>query len=329
MTPKSIHRMAPYHLNAIQQQCHKSIRQISSLDATLQIGDIAPDLRLPYFTYQDLTVHYILEHFRKTQKKLLSYSMYTPRRLEQRWHRQQHYYEKVAGVFTMSDWLRNYLIENNLVPPDKIYTVHAGINVQPSPLQEKDRIIVPDIHSEKMIMFIGRDFERKGGYSLLRAFEILRHRYHSSVTLVIAGPSTPGAIGLNKGLPEKVQFLGDAPYSILAHYLSKADVFCMPSHFEAFGIVFVEALSAGVPCIGRNCYAMPEIIRHGDNGYLLSSEADVSDEPELLCDLLIQSLDNSNMRTRVWNNRANIAQYYSWQRVANDMATAIQQSINR
>ena len=46
------------------------------------------------------------------------------------------------------------------------------------------------------------------------------------------------------------------------------DVFCMPSYFEAYGLVFVEALTFGLPCIGRNCYEMPYFIEEGKTGLL-------------------------------------------------------------
>ena len=48
------------------------------------------------------------------------------------------------------------------------------------------------------------------------------------------------------------------------------DVFCMPSYFEAYGLVFVEALTFGLPCIGRNCYEMPYFIEDGKTGLLLN-----------------------------------------------------------
>ena len=46
----------------------------------------------------------------------------------------------------------------------------------------------------------------------------------------------------------------------------------MPSYFEAYGLVFVEALSFGLPCIGRNCYEMPYFIEEGQTGLLLTNE---------------------------------------------------------
>lgn len=89
------------------------------------------------------------------------------------------------------------------------------------------------------------------------------------------------------------------------------DVFCMPSYFEAYGLVFVEALTFGLPCIGRDCYEMPYFINDGETGLLLKH-----DDPNELASLIQQILDNDSFAQNVTSNHQNYVQKYSWSAVA-------------
>lgn len=171
---------------------------------------------------------------------------------------------------------------------------------------------------------MGREFERKGGDIVVEAFKQVQKEYSSAVRLVVAGPQTWASCS-PKGstIPDGIEFLGDADYPTLRRYFASADVFCMPSRFEAFGIVFAEALSFGVPCIGRNAFAMPEIISHGDNGYLLDTEAEGQIAAIKLAELLMTVLDNDAMRENVHLHRAETARYFSWDRVAAQMVSCM------
>jgi glycosyltransferase involved in cell wall biosynthesis len=312
---RSRYQFMPSYLNAVKRQFYQSVQKLSHTpDAILQIGDLARIDTVPYYTYQDLSTAYVLEYRKQTGQPLPAYEMYTLREIERRWERQADFYAAAKGVFTMSEWLRQYIIQNGILPANAVHTVHAATNVPQ--LSPEDRANARAEKKGKMMLFVGRDWQRKGGDAVMRAFQIVRQRRTEPLTLVIAGPRTWQSIApAGNRIPEGVTFLGDASNNALAPYFAQADVFCMPSLFEAFGIVFPEALSAGVPCIGRNAYAMPEIIRHGENGYLLGwNGADESDEA--LAELIMMALDNDAMQGRVWAEREETARYYSWERAA-------------
>jgi glycosyltransferase involved in cell wall biosynthesis len=69
-----------------------------------------------------------------------------------------------------------------------------------------------------------------------------------------------------------VQFLGAVSDSELHTQYQKCDVFAMPSKCEGFGIVFLEAMRYGKPCIGGNHGGTPEVIDHGVNGFLVDHD---------------------------------------------------------
>ena len=72
------------------------------------------------------------------------------------------------------------------------------------------------------------------------------------------------------GLDGQVDFVGWVPEDKLHHFYQTCDVFAMPSKKEGFGIVFLEAMRYGKPCIGGNYGGTPEVITHGVDGYLVN-----------------------------------------------------------
>jgi phosphatidyl-myo-inositol dimannoside synthase len=66
-----------------------------------------------------------------------------------------------------------------------------------------------------------------------------------------------------------VRFRGLVPDEQLERLFTQADVFVMPSQKEGFGLVFLEAMAAGLPCIGANHGGTPEVVTHGESGFLI------------------------------------------------------------
>jgi glycosyltransferase involved in cell wall biosynthesis len=175
-------------------------------------------------------------------------------------------YNQCAGVFAESKWLADSIVEDSGISPEKVHVIDLGIHAKPEltyhSFGEKGK-------QEKTIFFVGRDFFRKGGHLVVEAFKLLRKNYSKNIKLIIAGPKSWPLTG---GIPEGVQFIGDASRENIRKYFQISDVFCMPSYFEGgYAIVFAEALCFGIPCIGQNIQGMSEIIKPGTNGYLLNS----------------------------------------------------------
>lgn len=117
-------------------------------------------------------------------------------------------------------------------------------------------------------------------------------------------------------------FLGDVNYEKLADFYNLCDVFCMPSYFEAYGLVFVEALLFGLPCIGRNCYEMPYFIEEGKTGYLLSKNGTA----EELVQKMEQALKNEEMKNNVLSRYEFYVNEYSWDSVAERIKNEIKKN---
>ena len=85
----------------------------------------------------------------------------------------------------------------------------------------------------------------------------------------------------------------------------------MPSYFEAYGLVFVEALTFGLPVIARNAYEMPFLIQNGQTGLLLQKD-DVKELSEMM-DSLLSDVD---IKKNVIDRQQDYLIDYSWDKVA-------------
>jgi glycosyltransferase involved in cell wall biosynthesis len=180
-------------------------------------------------------------------------------------------FRDAAAVFTYSEFARRSVVEDYGCQADSVYAVGAGANQLLDSVSEKD-------YTAPRAVFVGFEFERKGGSILLEAWPTVRERVPDAQLAIAGPPQRP-----SKTLPPGVTWVGRADRSTLGALYESASVFVMPSLFEPWGHVFVEAMGHGLPCIGTRCCAMPEIIEDGVTGLLVESH-----EPEPLADALIE-----------------------------------------
>lgn len=315
----SKYRHTHLHLRPVEKKLHRIIASLpEKLDAVLTIGDIGTTIgKYPFYIYLDMTIDYVMENHGRFPPGENMFSFYSYRNLLRRKKWQDRVFRECAGIFSMSKLMADHIVEHSGVERSRVHVVHAGNNMlkedDDAPVEKTNRPCPPG--KKGRVLFVGRDFLRKGGDLVLAAFEYLAREYSNEIRLTIVGPPQwpqPGPV------PEYVEFVGDIPYDQVRSYYQQADLFCLPSRYEGFGLVFTEALSYGVPCIGRRAFAMPEIISHGVDGYLIEK-----DDPVELASLIIKTLEDETMQARVKNNTSQYRKYYSWNRVARDILSVI------
>jgi alpha-maltose-1-phosphate synthase len=176
-------------------------------------------------------------------------------------------------VFTFSEFARGSVIADYGCPPERVLAVGAGANQLAATIEHRD-------HAQPRALFVGNEFERKGGEVLMGAWRLVLERMPDA-QLVVAGPNR----GSSSALPPGVTWLGRLSRDELEAQYRAATTFVMPSLFEAWGHVFVEAMGYGLACIGSDCCAMPEIIDDGVTGVLAAPG-----EPEALARALVDLL---------------------------------------
>jgi glycosyltransferase involved in cell wall biosynthesis len=133
--------------------------------------------------------------------------------------------------------------------------------------------------AERVILHVGRmtSHQRyKGQESLIRAFPMI-YRQDAGVQLVLVGQGDdmPRLKGISQTLPSEMQnhifFPGYVPDDLLDLIYKKCYVFAMPSIGEGFGLVYLEAMMRGKPCLGGRVDATPCVVRDGLTGLLVEN----------------------------------------------------------
>jgi phosphatidylinositol alpha-1,6-mannosyltransferase len=122
------------------------------------------------------------------------------------------------------------------------------------------------------VLSVGRMYPRKRFVDLLHAAARLRALGASArVRVVGKGPDWDVVVRLHAdlGLGDTVTLLGDVSRDQLAAEYANADCFCLPSVQEGFGIVFLEAMAAGLPVVACRAAAVPEVVEDGETGVLV------------------------------------------------------------
>jgi glycosyltransferase involved in cell wall biosynthesis len=122
---------------------------------------------------------------------------------------------------------------------------------------------------EPVILCVAHLYPRKQVASLLRAMALLKTP--ARLRVVGTGPELPAlrALSSRLGLGSRVELLGHVPFEQLVAEYRGADIFCLPSLQEGFGIVFLEAMAAGLPVVACRVAAVPEVVPDGECGLLV------------------------------------------------------------
>ncbi|GEM_PF-580988 len=303
------------------RELHK-VSRTGGCDAVLMIGDLGR-VPLPLFLLADSSWDSQISGSvsETAYAQLRSLSVATMRR---RRDRQVQLFQSTSGVIAESHWLARCLIEQSGLAADKVYVVHPGLSVGPgwgSGAEPPAARHAP----RRRLLFVGRqyrpfDFYRKGGDIVVRAFEILRRDYDPLVTLTIAGvESWP----LKGNPPDGVDLVGVVPRAQVAALLDSHDLLVVPSRMEPFGYIFIEALVRGVPCIGRDAYAMPEVITPGLSGALVGSY-----DGQELAEVIVNVLGDDGLYETCRQRAPAMAKYFSWDRAAVEIVDIIARSVS-
>ena len=220
-------------------------------------------------------------------------------------------YSGHAAIFTMSNWLAESFVKDFGMPREKVHAVYAGINM-PEPLTKS-----PGTYQAPNIVFVGKDFPRKGGEVLLSAFAKVRRQIRDA-TLTLVGPQLENppegvvcAGFVSKATPEGIRKVSEM--------YRAASLFVLPSLYEPFGIAFCEAMAHGLPCIGTRICAMPEIIDEGQTGILVPPR-----DAEALAAAMLNLLTDERAREQMGAaGRARYESMFTWSKVASRIETTL------
>jgi len=201
------------------------------------------------------------------------------------------------------------MIEDYGADPDRTLVVGSGSNVDfgSAWFERADR----PSSQEVRILFVGKDWVRKGGPDLLEAFGRV-HAAHPETRLVVVGPTdllpAPG-----------LEALGHRTLEELREIYRDADVFCLPTRLEPFGVVILEAMHAGLRVIATRIGAMPDLVEEGRSVHLVPPG-----DPDALEQALLRLVEDAELRRRMGERgRERALTDFSWDGVADRVARLI------
>lgn len=214
-----------------------------------------------------------------------------------------------AEVISNSQGLKELALKAN--PKQKIDVIYNGIDIKK---------FTPNIslkNNDKFIITPGasRLTSRKGLKYLIEAVQKLSQKY-PQIKLEIMGSGKEEKEKLEKlvanlNIQDKVEFLGRIPREETFSYYQKSDVFVLPSLNEGMSNAMLEALSSGLPIIATDTGGSKELIKEGENGYIIKmkNSDDIAQKLEKL-------INNPELKKRMGENSRKKALELSWEKVA-------------
>ena len=220
-----------------------------------------------------------------------------------RWQKRLH------GSIAVSPAARRYV--NNTFPgeyeiiPNGIDYKHFSANVAPLPQYQDGKL---------NILFVGRLEKRKGLRYLLEAYSKLKWEMPNT-RLIVVGPGNPDKesyrILSSHGLRD-VEFAGRVSYDELPRYYATADIFCSPATGgESFGIVLLEAMSAGKPVVASDIEGFRGVMTDGEQGLLVTKK-----DTGGLANALGRLARDPELRSKLGGQGSRSAEDYRWEVVA-------------
>ena len=223
-------------------------------------------------------------------------------------------------ILVGTDEERGHLIQHYGASPKTIGVVPCGVNLDLFRPWERTqaRRRLGFTQDESIVLYVGRFAPVKGIDRLMEAVAHLRH--HKQLRLVLVGGdgnSAPESQGLERlarklSIQECVTFVGRIEQDSLPPYYSAADVLVVPSYYESFGLVALEALASGTPVVATKVGAMESILRGGTIGQVVSNGS-----PRLLAKSIEKYISGPNGLSP-HEVRASVLRF-SWANVASAM----------
>jgi glycosyltransferase involved in cell wall biosynthesis len=297
--------------------CQKKINKLDQkYDLIFQIsGLFSPtlnyeNLKIPYVTFNDYTMS-LSRKFHSTTT--------SPSQIERWLDLEKQLYQNSSLIFATSENTRMSIINDYQIKPGKVILVKYGVTTTHNYENNYESSL---ICKDKSILFVGKNFMRKGGYILLNAFNKVKQEIPEAKLIIVSVDKYT--------IDRKYLVPGVEIYSYIKDrkkfndLFEQASIFAMPSFSEPFGLVFLEAMSHKLPCIGSNIDAMPEIIEDGVSGFLIKP-SDIED----LANKIILLLKNSELSSRMGIfGYERVKKVYNWEEFGNKIDEKLSELIN-
>ncbi|MBC8161321.1 MAG: glycosyltransferase family 4 protein [Roseiflexaceae bacterium] len=222
-------------------------------------------------------------------------------------------------VLTTTAYARAAIGRHYGVPGRRVRLVPEGVDLA---RYQQIAAETPRQSDGRTILCVARQYPRKHIADLLQAMALVRERVPDACAVIVGdGPEHANlrALAAELNLGAGVRFLGALPDDDdVRRWYRRADIFCLPSVQEGFGMVFVEAMASGLPVVATTAAAIPEVVPRNRAGLLVPPAY-----PEALAHALVELLNNPDQRATFGSYGQQHVQQYDWDRVARQFLAAI------
>ena len=225
-------------------------------------------------------------------------------------------------IVTMSDLAGNQIKRRYGLNGNDLVTVYNGIDVwrfDPQARHAKAAEIRGQIDLPEdafLVLCVGNDYRRKGVPTLIEAARIVKQRgglpNARPLRIAVVGKDRRqrerefAALASDRGVDDVVKLYG--PQDAVDRWYALADLFALPSHFDAFGNVVLEALASGVPALVSRKAGAAEVIEPGTTGWIMEDP----DDAAFVADRILDLAANREMREQMGKAARSSAESYSW-----------------
>ncbi|ASA78636.1 glycosyltransferase family 4 protein [Thermococcus sp. 5-4] len=218
---------------------------------------------------------------------------------------EKHGYVMAKKIIAVSSTTKSSLTDDYDVPSEKITLLPNGVDFH---------IFRPLSRVKKVpysILYVGRLDKRKGLYYLIKAMKHITKELPTARLYIIGSGHLRNNLEQlikNERVNNNVVFLGNVPLDDLVKWYNKAEVFVLPSLFEGFGIVVLEAIACGTPVVGTNVPGIVDIIEHEKTGVLVSPKSELG-----LKEQLVYLLSSPKIRRKLTHkSRKRLERKFEW-----------------
>jgi len=170
-----------------------------------------------------------------------------------------------------------------------------------------------NLDNKKILLYASRLSPEKHQLNIIKIFRKI-HKEVPNSHLVLVGSDGPSTSHIQKHIKKRhyrdfVSYLGKVPFTDLLKLFNTADLSCLWSWVEAEGLVLLESMAQGTPCIGANSVGISDVIKHGKTGYLSPDLLDFKDK-------VVKLFKDDDLRIKMGNNARQYAENYRISKIA-------------
>ena len=320
MKLRSLHQESPVSVVHAHGTCgvtYPILRSLIKRPLVVHVHGTTLGSRRRFFNQRSHNKSHLLPHLRESLTLL----------------RQRFFWGKADMLIAVSEAVRRELVELYHISESRIVVVPNGIDqdiFRPTEDAKALRSKLAIDNDRKIILYVGHFGPRKGLPILLDAMSLVLRSAPDAFLLAVGGiPEWLNAdvswdplreTVRSRGLDNSVRLLGPVQHQTLPAFYSAADVFVMPSHYEAFPKVVLEAMACEAPIVATKTGGIPEIVNDGTNG-LLCQPGNSSD----LADKIISILDDTQRAHKMGvEGRRRVLASFTWEKTAKSIQKAYQ-----